>query len=216
MENKKILVVDDDPEAREHFLRILKNAGYHTDANSSGKEAIETIQLKSYDVMLLDLMMPEISGIDVLIELNRRKIKTKVIMITAFATVGTAVEAIKRGASDYISKPFQVEELLSIIGRTLEETKFEEKARKLDLDELLLQLSSPIRREVITFLFSNPKARFKDIFGKTGLNDHSKLLFHLRVLKEAGIVEQDRDKLYILTDKGENVADNLKNIETHL
>ena len=94
---KKILIVDDDAELRANLSEILRGAGYYTDEAASGKEAIEKITSKDFDIALLDLMMPKMSGIDVLKEIKKIKPKIRVIMITAFATVENAVDAIKRG-----------------------------------------------------------------------------------------------------------------------
>ena len=70
---KKILIVDDDAELRANLSEILKNAGYHTEEASSGKEAIEKASLEDFDIMLLDLIMPKMNGIDVLTEMQKIK-----------------------------------------------------------------------------------------------------------------------------------------------
>ena len=93
---KKVLIVDDDAELRSTLSEILKGAGYHIDEASSGKEAIEKMASKDFDIALLDLMMPKMNGIETLTELKKITPKTKVIMITAFATVENAVDAIKK------------------------------------------------------------------------------------------------------------------------
>ncbi|OGP66047.1 MAG: hypothetical protein A3K22_05015, partial [Deltaproteobacteria bacterium RBG_16_42_7] len=152
---KKILIVDDDDELRANLSGILRGKGYHTDEASSGKEAIKKALLGEFDIVLLDLMMPKMSGMDVLTELRKLKPKTKVIMITAFASIDNAVEAIKKGASDYISKPFKIEELHTTIRRALEEARFDMSVKKLDLDYTLSSLSNPIRRKIIKLLYEN-------------------------------------------------------------
>ncbi len=213
---KKILIVDDDAELRANLSEILKGAGYHTDEAASGKEAIEKAASEDYDIALLDLMMPRMSGIDALAELRRVRPKTRVIMITAFATVENAVDAIKKGASDYISKPFKIEELLTTIRRAIEESKFEEGIKKLDLDYTLSSLSNPIRRKIIRLLCSRTSMRFMEITRELGIEDHTKVVFHLRMLKEAGLIEQDKEKSYVITKEGEKTLDCLKILENHL
>lgn len=104
---KKILIVDDDIELRATLSEILIKAGYHTDEAASGREAIEKIAYSEYDIVLLDLVMPKISGMDVLTELRRLRPKTRVIMITAFATVENAVEAIKREQATIYPNPLR-------------------------------------------------------------------------------------------------------------
>lgn len=215
-EIKKILIVDDDAELRANLSEILKGAGYHTDEAASGKEAIEKTASEDYDIALLDLMMPRMSGIDALAELRRVRPKTRVIMITAFATVENAVDAIKRGASDYISKPFKIGELLTTIRRAIEESRFEEGIKKLDLDYTLSSLSNPIRRKIIRLLCSRTSMRFMEITRELGIEDHTKVVFHLRMLKEAGIIEQDKEKSYVITKEGEKTLDCLRILENYL
>ena len=213
---KKVLIVDDDAELRSTLSEILKGAGYHIDEASSGKEAIEKIVSKDFDIALLDLMMPKMNGIETLTELKKITPKTKVIMITAFATVENAVDAIKKGASDYISKPFRIEELLTTIRRVIEEGRFEEGITKLDLDYTLSSLANPIRRNILRLLQSRKSMRFMKIVRELDIDDHTKVVFHLKVLKESGIIEQDKDKSYSLTEEGERILSGLKILENYL
>ena len=213
---KKILIVDDDAELRANLSEILRGAGYYTDEAASGKEAIEKITSKDFDIALLDLMMPKMSGIETLTELKKITPKTKVIMITAFATVENAVDAIKKGASDYISKPFRIEELLTTIRRVIEEGRFEEGITKLDLDYTLSSLANPIRRNILRLLNSRKSMRLMELVRELGIEDHTKVVFHLKVLKESGIIEQDKDKSYSLTEEGERILSGLKILENYL
>lgn len=213
---KKVLVVDDDAELRSTLSEILKGAGYHIDEAPSGKEAIEKITAKDFDIALLDLMMPKMSGIDVLKAIKKIKPKIKVIMITAFATVENAVDAIKKGASDYISKPFRIDDLLTTIRRVIEEGRFEEGLTKLNLDYTLSSLANPIRRNILRLLNSRKSMRLMELVRELEIEDHTKVVFHLRVLKESGIIEQDKDKSYSLTEEGERILSGLKILENYL
>ena len=213
---KKVLIVDDDAELRSTLSEILKGAGYHIDEASSGKEAIEKIVSKDFDIALLDLMMPKMNGIETLTELKKITPKTKVIMITAFATVENAVDAIKKGASDYISKPFRIDDLLTTIRRVIEEGRFEEGITKLDLDYTLSSLANPIRRNILRLLNSRKSMRLMELVRELGIEDHTKVVFHLKVLKESGIIEQDKDKSYSLTEEGERILSGLKILENYL
>ena len=114
---KKILIVDDDAEIRENLAVILKGEGYRTDDAGAAREAIEKAKSDEFDVVLLDFVMPKMSGIDALIEIRKARPKTKVIMITGFATVESAVDAIKKGASDYLSKPVDGARLKAALDR---------------------------------------------------------------------------------------------------
>jgi DNA-binding NtrC family response regulator len=213
---KKILIVDDDAELRANLSEILRGAGYHTEEAASGKEAIEKAVCEEYDIALLDLIMPGMNGRDTLVELKRINPKTKTIMITAFATVEDAVEAIKKGASDYISKPFKIDELLTTIRRVLEEARFEEGIKKLDLDYALSSLSNPIRRNIIKLLSSIKGMRLMEITRVLDIDDHTKVVFHLKRLEESGIIGQDKDRSYLLTREGEKILDCLRILENYL
>jgi len=213
---KKILIADDDNELRANLSEILTGAGYQTTEASSGKEAIEKISAEDFDIMLLDLMMPGMSGIEALSEIRRISPKIRVIMITAFATVENAVTAIKNGASDYIAKPFRINELLAVIKRAIEEARFEEGVKKLNLDYTLNSLSNYIRRSIIRMLWLQKKMRLMEITKELEIDDHTKVVFHLKMLKEAGIITQDKDKSYTLTKEGERIYDCLKILENYL
>ena len=213
---KKVLIVDDDVELRSTLSEILKGAGYYIDEAPSGKEAIEKITAKDFDIAFLDLMMPKMSGIDVLKAIKKIKPKIRVIMITAFATVENAVDAIKKGASDYISKPFRIDDLLTTIRRVIEEGRFEESITKLNLDYTLSSLANPIRRNIIRLLHARKSMRLMELVRELEIEDHTKVVFHLKVLKESGIIEQDKDKSYSLTEEGERILSGLKILENYL
>lgn len=213
---KKILIVDDDAELRANFAEVLKDAGYRTESAASAKEALAKIEGLQFDVILLDFMMPKMSGIDALQTIKRLRPKTKVIMLTAFATIENAVEAIKKGASDYISKPFKIEQLLTTIRRVLEEAKFEGSAMKLDFDQTLNSLANPIRRNIIKLLHASENMRLMEITRGLGVDDHTKVVFHLKILKEAGIIEQGEEKSYSLTQEGMRTIEYLRKLENYL
>ncbi len=213
---KKMLIVDDDAEFRIHVSDILKGEGYQTDSASSGKEALSKMKSHEYDVVLLDFMMPRMNGFELLAEIRKERPKTKVIMITAFATVENAVDAIRKGASDYISKPFKIPELLTTIRRVLEETKFEEGITKLNFDQTLSSIASPIRRNILKLLHAREHMRLMEITRELEIEDHTKVVFHLKILKEAGIIEQDSEKSYSLTREGERTVECLRTLENYL
>ncbi|GAB4317762.1 MAG: sigma-54 dependent transcriptional regulator [Candidatus Zixiibacteriota bacterium] len=103
------------------FMKImLGKEGYEVDAEQSGRRAIERVSEKPYDMVIADLMMPEMSGLQVLDEIRETKPDLPFLVMTAFASVETAIEALKKGASDYITKPFKVDEIKLAIQKTLE------------------------------------------------------------------------------------------------
>jgi two-component system, NtrC family, response regulator AtoC len=117
---EKILIVDDD-QGLIHFLhRFFAKQGYGVHACSSGQEALEMIADEQFDLILLDYKMPGLNGLDTLREVRRSQVKTPVIIMTAYGTTDTAIEAMKLGAYDYLLKPFDREELQRITVDALE------------------------------------------------------------------------------------------------
>ena len=213
---KKILIVDDDTDILTHLTNVLKRAGYETDAASSAKEAIKKVEATAFDVVLLDFMMPKTSGISLLPEIRRLRPMVKVIMITAFATIENAIDAIKNGACGYIAKPFKIEELLTTVRRALEEKKFEEGIENMDMDHTLSSLSSPIRRKILRMLSVRATMRLMELTRELGIEDHTKVNFHMKILKEAGVIQQDPDKSYSLTTEGKRTLECMKTIEKYI
>lgn len=119
---KKILIVDDEETILDAAKTALEVYGYEVETAVSGFECLE--KLENIDIVLLDIKMPEMDGIETLKEIKKRKPMLPVIMITAYATVDTAIEAMKRGATDYIRKPFNVDELEKGILAAIEDVKF--------------------------------------------------------------------------------------------
>jgi DNA-binding response OmpR family regulator len=120
MDQKKIIYVDDDNALREIVRDQLSAHGFVVDEAEDGAEAIQKLEKQHYDVMLLDINMPNTSGIDVLKFLKDQSLKCKVIMLTGRVGFSVATESLKLGADDYITKPFNLEYLLFSIKRVLE------------------------------------------------------------------------------------------------
>ena len=120
MNNKNtILVVDDERGVRQSFNMVLKNK-YHVLLAATGEKAVDILQKNSIDLILLDILLPDIDGIDLLKKFKQTDPNTEIIMITAVNDLRTAVKAIKLGAYEYIIKPFMVDEVLTLIRRALE------------------------------------------------------------------------------------------------
>lgn len=118
---EKILIVDDDVNLCQVLAEELKEIGYDTKYKTNGGDAIEYLTKgNKADLVLLDLKMPGKDGFYVLNELNRRMINTKVIVLTAYADVKSAIESAKLGAADFISKPYDFDELLISIRKVLQ------------------------------------------------------------------------------------------------
>jgi len=119
---QRILVIDDDPIVCLSCSRILEASGHHVDCRQDPREGIQSAVAGDYDVLFLDLVMPEMWGLDVLASLKQAGVTAPVIIITGFSTVQTAVEAMRLGAADYVSKPFSPEELRLALKSVVERT----------------------------------------------------------------------------------------------
>ncbi len=110
-----VLVVDDEMNIRRTISRSLKNADCQVETAVNGEEALAIIEAHVPDVVLLDMRMPGMSGLDLLKELSERKIQTKIVIITAYGTVENAVEAMKLGAVDFLQKPFTPKDIRDLV-----------------------------------------------------------------------------------------------------
>jgi two-component system response regulator PilR (NtrC family) len=117
---EKILVVDDERSMREVLCIMLKRAGYAVTEATDGEDAIAQVNKDIFDLVITDLKMPKVGGLEVLKAVKEVSPETVVLLITAFASTESAVEAMKRGAYDYITKPFQIDEVQLIIRNALE------------------------------------------------------------------------------------------------
>ncbi len=120
MDQKKILYVDDDSALREIVKDQLASSGFAVDEAEDGAAAISKLEAGNFDLMLLDINMPNKSGIDVLKFIKEKSLGCKVIMLTGRVGFSVATESLKLGADDYITKPFNMDYLLFSIKRVLE------------------------------------------------------------------------------------------------
>src|SRR3990172_1353442 len=100
-----LLLVDDDPELRTDMAEFFARHGYDVEQCDNGQQALDLVEQKSFDVMVLDLVMPGISGLDVLRELQAHSTECEIVVLTGEATVESAVEAMKLGAREFLTKP---------------------------------------------------------------------------------------------------------------
>ena len=117
---ESILIVDDDVNLCQALNDELREVGYDTEFVHDGDEALVNLSGKQFDLVLLDLKMPGKDGFDVLKEMSEKKIDSKIIVLTAYADVKSAIDSAKMGASDFISKPYDLDELLITIRRVLQ------------------------------------------------------------------------------------------------
>src|SRR6476646_1700991 len=119
----RILIADDQEMMRDSLAGILAREGHEVSACGDGATAVGRLQGTRFDLLITDLKMPRMTGIELLTEARRLRPDMPVVLMTAFATVNTAVEAMKLGAYDYIQKPFDGEEIKILIDRTLEHNR---------------------------------------------------------------------------------------------
>ena len=149
-----ILVVDDEPIMQEILGDFLREEGYSIDIAGSGEEGVELAQKSSYDCAIVDLMMPGIDGIETMQKLREIDTSLPVIMVTAFASVESAVEAMKRGAFEYITKPFKNDEVLVVLQKAI-------RTRQLELEVPQLKEEVKTLRKALKDKYS-----FENIVGK--------------------------------------------------
>lgn len=117
---KKILIVDDESNIRLGLNKCLAKEGYYIEEASNGEEALQLIYNKKYDLILMDVQMPELNGFDVLKRIRKFGNSTRVIMMTAFGTVEMAVDSMKIGAVDFLSKPFTISKVRDVVKEVLD------------------------------------------------------------------------------------------------
>jgi two-component system response regulator PilR (NtrC family) len=144
----EILIVDDDARMRELVVRVLAREGYSVRPLPRGQEVLQALEEGPVDLVISDIRMPEMDGLTLLREVRRVAPETSVLMMTAFGSIDTAVQAIKAGAYDYLTKPFKNDELIVVVRRAMEERRLRAEVRAL-------------REEVST------KYTFSNILGKS-------------------------------------------------
>ncbi len=129
MSHHRLLVVDDNRDLAQGVALILKKVSDHIAVAYSAEEALELIEQRPVDVVLSDIKMPGRDGISLLDCVRERWPETRVILFTAYGTIEAAVDAMKRGAFDYLTKPFDNDELMVVTRRALKEIQDEEERR---------------------------------------------------------------------------------------
>jgi two-component system, response regulator, stage 0 sporulation protein F len=119
----KILVVDDEEGARELFFTILSDEGYDITLAINGEEALARFKGDTYDLVVTDIKMPVMDGLQLLQEIRKTGSKTDVIMVTAYGEVESYLKAMSLGAAEYINKPIRIKELKRIVHKVLTERK---------------------------------------------------------------------------------------------
>lgn len=171
-----ILLVEDETALADAVAHILRKAGHTTDWVADGQTALDYIRMGSYDLILLDIMLPRLDGLSVLRQMRSEGIQTAVLMLTARATVPDKVAGLNTGADDYLTKPFDPDELLARVGAmtrrkgslVLNEISYEDLT--LDLNTVTLRCGSrdvqlsPKEFQLVRLMLSEPKMTYsKDL-----------------------------------------------------
>ena len=115
----RVLIVDDHRDARESMADVLRQSGYRAVCCSSAREALQLLPQEMFDCIVTDLQMPGMSGLEFIVQLEQRRCTSQIVMVTAHATVTSAVEAMRHGAFDYIEKPFDADRLERLVSQAV-------------------------------------------------------------------------------------------------
>lgn len=146
MKKTLILIIDDDPGLRKTLADILKVKGYETLASKDGAEGLSLLQKNAVDLTLIDLGLPDISGLDVLSRIKADHPSTAVIIVTGNATLESAIEATSLGAFSYLLKPYEIDQLMLQIKRAIEKQRADQNQEKLYTQLRMVSLMSTTSR----------------------------------------------------------------------
>ncbi|KXS47923.1 MAG: response regulator receiver protein [Halanaerobium sp. 4-GBenrich] len=143
----KVLIVDDEKNIRLTLKTALSKAGYEVETAVNGEDGLTKLKEEEIPVVLLDMKMPGMDGIQFLKEVTDKDIATKVIMITGYSSVETAVETLKLGAVDYLRKPFKPEEIISIVEDVFERHEIENSEKEVEsFDDYIMLAKNAINK----------------------------------------------------------------------
>ncbi|MFA5110004.1 MAG: sigma-54 dependent transcriptional regulator [Desulfobaccales bacterium] len=166
----QILVIDDDKAIRDACFQILSRQGFRVELASSARQGLALLERMSFDAILLDLVMPDMDGLETLKKIKAQDPDAEVIIITGYGTIQSAVESIKAGAFHFLSKPFVPDDLRTLINRALEK-------RRMDLENLYLrqELKSKDDRNVLVY-DSESMTRIMDMVARVAPTDSTVLI----------------------------------------
>lgn len=143
MTNNRILVVDDEPAIRSFLVRVLEQAGYEVQAANDGREALARLETAPYDLLLTDIKMDHLGGVELLQAARNRYPDLAVILLTGHATVPSAITALREGAYDYLLKPVKNEEIVATVAAGLRER--DRQQRRDRLEAIAVQFADTVR-----------------------------------------------------------------------
>ena len=119
----RVLLMEDETSLAKGLAMVMREEGYHVDLADTGRGALEQFQKSDFDLLVADLRLPDINGMDVVEQVRGKKPNTNVVIITGYPTVASAVQAVKMGVSDYLRKPFTEDEFMTAVKSSLRERK---------------------------------------------------------------------------------------------
>jgi DNA-binding NtrC family response regulator len=165
-----ILVIDDDKAMRDACFQILSRQGYRVELAASAKQGLTLLERQSFDAILLDLVMPDMDGLEALKKIRALDSDVEVIIITGYGTIQSAVESIKAGAFHFLSKPFVPDDLRNLVSRALGK-------RRLDLENLYLRQELKIKDDRNTLVYeSESMIRIMDMIARVAPTDSTVLI----------------------------------------
>jgi len=174
----KILVIDDNEWIRDTLKQLLAMSGYQVDVANDGEKGIKKVKSQNYDVVLTDIQMPKVDGMELLKQIKEYNPALPVVMITGFPTVDTAIQAMRQGASDFITKPFRYEQVSMTVDKLMNERKVEGKRSRSDKrvqqDKTIESLNQRLDKKVkeLSLLYSISESmsvsqmNSEDLFGR--------------------------------------------------
>ncbi len=141
---QRMLVIDDEEVVLESCRRIFTDEGYSVVTTNNPRQGLDLIADSTFDVVLVDWKMPGFDGMDVIEEVATRSEDTAIVMISGYPSVGRATEALKRGAMDYVSKPFTPEEIIETVKRAVQRKITEEKKVLSRFEKVVHQIQFPV------------------------------------------------------------------------
>jgi DNA-binding NtrC family response regulator len=166
----KILIVEDDEVTRKNLSRLLNRDGHKTITASTGSEAINLLGRHSFDLVITDLVLEDLNGLEVLTEVKKRFKDIEVIVITGYGSITTAIEATKKGAYHYLQKPFRSDEVRHLVGQALEKKNLKDEMKALEEKVKSQEVGSELIGQ------SQPMAQLAKLIRQVALSDANVLI----------------------------------------
>ena len=195
----KILIVDDEPRLCSSLKALLSHQGYEAHTSTGGKQAMESLAGNGFDLVLLDIVMPDIDGYQVMDYIDRRSLETPVIFITGHACVDSAVSALRGGACDYLRKPLDYEELLKTVANAVDQKRVNNEPNQVSKRPLKakeeLEAAQTVKDELLARVSYTMRIPVNGVIGMT------------KLLLDTGLTSEQHECAEMLRATGESLLD---------